>query len=77
MLTTATLTEFLTFPGAQAQEKTTGTAPILPGTILPGRLNSSLSSSKTQPGHELALPRDQDNGPNGFGSAAGASDLIS
>ena len=47
MVSTAILVGLLTFPRAQAQDKTTVTAA---GTILPIRLNSSLSSSKTRPG---------------------------
>ena len=47
---TAMVVGLPTIPNAQAQETATGTAAIPPGTILPVRLNSSLSSSKTQPG---------------------------
>jgi hypothetical protein len=50
MVSTAILVGLLTFPRAQAQDKTTVTAAIPSGTILPIRLNSSLSSSKTRPG---------------------------
>jgi hypothetical protein len=54
------LAVLLTSPGAQAQDKTTGTADVPPGTILPVRLNESLSSSKSQPGHIITARIMQD-----------------
>jgi hypothetical protein len=54
------LAGLLPLPGAQAQDKTTGTEAILPGTILPVRLNSALSSSKTQPGQIITARIMQD-----------------
>ena len=49
ILSTAMLALPLTFPRAEAQEKQGG-ADIAPGTILPVRLNETLSSMKSQPG---------------------------
>ena len=60
MVSTVMLAGLLTLPGAQAQDKTKETAAIRPGTILPIRLNSSLSSSKTQPGQIITARIMQD-----------------
>ena len=60
MVSTAILVGLLTFPRAQAQDKTTVTAVIPSGTILPIRLNSSLSSSKTRPGQIITARIMQD-----------------
>ena len=60
IVSTAMLAVLLTFPGAQAQDKTTGTADIPPGTILPVRLNESLSSSKSRPGQMITARIMQD-----------------
>jgi hypothetical protein len=60
MVSTAILVALLTFPRAQAQDKMTATAAIPSGTILPIRLNSSLSSSKTQPGQIITARITQD-----------------
>ena len=57
---TAMLAVLLTFPGARAQDKTTGTADIPRGTILPVRLNESLSSSKSRPGQMITARIMQD-----------------
>jgi hypothetical protein len=57
---TAMLAALLTFPSAQAQDKTTGPAGIPRGTILPVRLNQSLSSSKSQPGQIITARIMQD-----------------
>jgi hypothetical protein len=53
IVSTAMLAVLLTFPSAKAQDKTTGTVDVPPGTILPVRLNESLSSSKSQPGQRI------------------------
>jgi hypothetical protein len=50
----------LTFPIAQAQDKTADAAAIPAGTILPVRLNNSLSSSKSQPGQIITARIMQD-----------------
>ena len=60
MVSTAMLAGLMTLPSAQAQDKTTGTAAIPPRTILPIRLNSSLSASKTQPGQIITARIMQD-----------------
>jgi len=56
------LAVLLTFAGAgvRAQDKTTETADVPPGTILPVRLNESLSSSKSQPGQIITARIMQD-----------------
>jgi hypothetical protein len=50
----------LTFPSAQAQDKTTASAEIPAGTILPVRLNESLSSSRNQAGDVITARIMQD-----------------
>src|SRR5258705_6376520 len=60
MVSTAMLAGLMTLPSAQSQDKTTGTAAIPPGTILPIRLNSSLSASKTQLGQIITARIMQD-----------------
>ena len=60
IVSTAMLAVLLTFPGARAQDKTTGTADIPRGTILPVRLNESLSSSKSRPGQMITARIMQD-----------------
>ncbi len=60
IVSTAMLAVLLTFPGAQAQGKTTGTADVPAGTILPVRLNESLSSAKSQPGQIITARIMQD-----------------
>jgi hypothetical protein len=57
---TAMLAALLTAPSAQAQDTATGPAAIPPGTILPVRLNSSLSSSDTKPGQIITARIMQD-----------------
>ena len=60
IVSAAMLAGLLTVPSAQAQDKATGAATIPPGTILPVRLNSSLSSSKTRPGQIITARIMQD-----------------
>lgn len=60
MVSTAMLAGLLSFPSAHAQDTATEAAAIPPGTILPIRLNSSLSSSKTQPGQIITARIMQD-----------------
>jgi len=54
------LAALLTFPSAQAQDRTTGIADVPRGTILPVRLNQSISSSKSQPGQIITARIMQD-----------------
>jgi hypothetical protein len=60
MVSTAMLAGLLTFPSAHAQDTATEAAAVPPGTILPVRLTSSLSSSKTQPGQIITARIMQD-----------------
>ena len=60
IVSAAMLAGLLTVPSAQAQDKATGAATIPSGTILPVRLNSSLSSSKTRPGQIITARIMQD-----------------
>jgi len=60
MVSTAMLAGLLTFPSVHAQGTATEAATIPPGTILPIRLNSSLSSSKIQPGQIITARIMQD-----------------
>jgi len=57
---TAMLAAMLTLPNAQAQDTTTGIADVPRGTILPVRLNQSISSSKSQPGQIITARIMQD-----------------
>jgi hypothetical protein len=59
IISTAMLALPLTFPSAQAQDKP-GTTDIAPGTILPVRLNETLSSAKSQPGQIITARVMQD-----------------
>jgi hypothetical protein len=57
---TAMLAGLLTAPSVQAQDTATGAMAIPPGTILPVRLNSSLSSSDSKPGQIITARIMQD-----------------
>ncbi len=60
IVSTTMLAALLTFPSAQAQDKTAGIADVPRGTILPVRLNQSISSSKSQPGQIITARIMQD-----------------
>ena len=60
IVSTTMLAALLTFPSAQAQDRTTGIADVPRGTILPVRLNQSISSSKSQPGQIITARIMQD-----------------
>ena len=60
IVSTTMLAALLTFPSAQAQDKTMGIADVPRGTILPVRLNQSISSSKSQPGQIITARIMQD-----------------
>src|SRR3981189_1594660 len=60
IVSTTMLAALLTCPSAQAQDRTTGIADVPRGTILPVRLNQSISSSKSQPGQIITARIMQD-----------------
>jgi hypothetical protein len=60
IVSTAMLSALFAFPSAEAQENATGIEVIPPGTILPVRLNETLSSSKSQPGQVITARIMQD-----------------
>ena len=60
IVSTTMLAALLTFPSAQAQDKPAGIADVPGGTILPVRLNQSISSSKSQPGQIITARIMQD-----------------
>jgi len=60
IVSTAMLAVLFTFPSARAQDKTAVATAIPAGTILPVRLNSSLSASKSQPGQIITARIMQD-----------------
>jgi hypothetical protein len=59
-ISTAMLAGLLNLPSVQAQDTAAGTTAIPGGTILPVRLNSSLSSAKAQPGQIITARIMQD-----------------
>src|SRR5229473_6670559 len=59
-VSTAMLAVPLTLPSAQAQDTAKGATAIPPGTILPIRLNTSLSSSGAKPGQTITARIMQD-----------------